>query len=351
MTGPAATPDELEHLFDPVVGVVTLRASDPRRVAAFYTDGVGLTVAGEETSALDLGDASGRALLRLDSSASAGAPPVTHPHTGLFHNAFRYPDRQSLAAAVARTVREAPIFEGASDHGVSEAVYFRDPDGNGVELYRDRPYEEWPLAGEGRVGMFTRPLDLAALLTEAGEDERPATCDIGHIHLQTADVDTTAAFWSGAVGLTERQRFGPQAVFLAEGLYHHHVGANTWHSLGAGPAPADRPGLDSFELRLRSAAEVDAAAARLEEARRGGRRERRRRHVRGPGLEPSPPAGAVGPGPVGVRDRRSSERLCTPWCAQGFNRRRIDPSPLNPHRSVTRGRRQIAGPAAPRPRR
>jgi catechol 2,3-dioxygenase len=257
---------ELEQLFDTVVGTVTLRASDPGRVAAFYVEGPGLAVGTEEGALAELRDAAGRVLLRLDGSLAAGAAPVTEAHTGLFHNAFRYPDRPSLGAAVARTLREAPIFEGASDHGVSEAVYFRDPDGNGVELYRDRPYEEWPVAGAGRVGMFTRPLDLAALLADAGPDERPAACDIGHIHLQTADVDAAVSFWAGAVGLAERQRFGPQAVFLAEGLYHHHIGANTWHSLGAGSAPRDRPGLDSFELLLRSAANVDEAAARLEAA-------------------------------------------------------------------------------------
>ena len=213
-----------------------------------------------------LADAEGRTLIRLDSSEAGGSEPVATPHTGLFHNAFRYPDRGALGAAVARTIEIAPVFEGASDHGVSDAVYFRDPEGNGVELYRDRPFEEWPVAREGRVGMFTRPLDLAALLSEAVHDGLPARCDIGHIHLQTADVEATAAFWRDAFGLDERQRFGPQAVFLAEGLYHHHIGANTWHSAGAPPAPPDRPGLDSFELRLRSSERVAAAAARLEDA-------------------------------------------------------------------------------------
>jgi catechol 2,3-dioxygenase len=266
VSGPEPTAEELELLFDTVVGTVTLRASDLGRVRDFYVDGIGLEARDEAPDSVALADASGRVLLRLDSSVAGGSAPLSHPHTGLFHNAFRYPDRSSLAAAVARTLQAAPIFEGASDHGVSDAVYFRDPDGNGVELYRDRPYEEWPVAGEGRVGMYTRPLDLAALLAEAGPAELPATCDIGHIHLQTADVDAAVAFWVGVLGLDERQRFGPQAAFIAEGLYHHHIGANTWYSRGAEPAPPDRPGLDSFELLLRSAERVDAAAARLEEA-------------------------------------------------------------------------------------
>ena len=266
MTSPQATPEELERLFDTVVGTVTLRVSDPGRVRDFYERAVGLKGSDQGSDVVSLADAEGRVLLRLDGSVAGGSRLAGGPHTGLFHNAFRYPDRATLGAAVARTIEIAPLFEGASDHGVSDAVYFRDPEGNGVELYRDRPYEEWPAAGEGRVGMYTRPLDLAALLAEAGAEELPARCDIGHIHLQTADVGVTAAFWSDVVGLAERQRFGPQAVFLAEGLYHHHIGANTWHSAGAPPAPRDAPGLDSFELRLRSPESVDAAAAGLEAA-------------------------------------------------------------------------------------
>lgn len=263
---PAPTPDELEHLADTVVGTVTLRAADLGLQRDFYERAIGLEARNEGPSDVELADADGRVLIRLDSTAAHGNPPFSHPHTGLFHNAFRYPDRGALGAGVRRTVELAPVFEGASDHGVSDAVYFRDPEGNGVELYRDRPYEEWPVAGEGKVGMYTRPLDLAALVGEGVDDGLPTRCDIGHIHLQTADVEATAGFWRDVFGLDERQRFGPQAVFLAEGLYHHHLGANTWHSLGAEPAPPDRPGLDAFELRLRSAERVDAASARLEEA-------------------------------------------------------------------------------------
>ena len=261
-----ANPTELDHLFDTVVGTVTLRASDLSRQRDFYERAIGLRARAAGAGVTELEDAAGRTLIRLDSSAAAGREPVTRPHTGLFHNAFRYPDRAALGAAVARTVEVAPVFEGASDHGVSDAVYFRDPEGNGVELYRDRPFAEWPAAGQGKVGMYTRPLDLAALLSEAEEQELPAHCDIGHIHLQVSDVDSTAAFWTEAFGLDERQRFGPQAVFLAEGLYHHHLGANTWHSAGADPAPPDRPGLHAFELRLRSAERLDRTVARLEEA-------------------------------------------------------------------------------------
>jgi catechol 2,3-dioxygenase len=256
--------DELSHLFDSVVGTVTLRASDAGAQRNFYEEGIGLVTSSEAGAVTELRGAGEHPLIRLTTERSAGGEPVRVPHTGLFHTAFRYPDRPSLAAAVARTAQVAREFQGASDHGVSEAVYFADPEGNGIELYRDRQFGEWPDAEPGQVGMFTAPLDLPALLDEAAQDADAP--DIGHVHLMTSDVSRALAFWRDAVGLDERQRFGPSAVFLAEGLYHHHIGANSWHSAGAGPAPKDRPGLESFELRLRSAEGVEDAAEGLERA-------------------------------------------------------------------------------------
>jgi catechol 2,3-dioxygenase len=256
--------DELQHLFDSVIGTVTLRVSDLGLQSDFYKVGIGLEATAADGPVAELRGAPNHALIRLDSSRTAGTSPVSGPHTGLFHTAFRYSDRASLGAAVARTAELAREYQGASDHGVSEAVYFADPEGNGIELYWDRPYDEWPTAAEGRVGMYTQPLDLPALVRLAaptGEEKAP---DIGHIHLMTADVERTLGFWRDVVGLDERQRFGPSAVFLAEGLYHHHLGANSWHSAGADPVPEDVPGLDSFELRLRDPEAVERAAEALE---------------------------------------------------------------------------------------
>lgn len=258
------SPEELDRLFDTVVGTVTLRAGDLGRQRDFYERAIGL-VASEDHGerVVELADAASRPLIRLDADRSAGGEPLAAPHTGLFHTAFRYPGRAPLGAAAARALDAGAAFQGASDHGVSEAVYLADAEGNGIELYRDRPYDQWPQAEPGRVGMFTRPLDVQALVRDAAEPEAIATCDIGHIHLMTADIESTNAFYRDLVGLRERQRFGDQATFLAEGLYHHHLGANTWHSAGAPAAPEPSPGLDSFELRLLGAASVDEAAARL----------------------------------------------------------------------------------------
>lgn len=261
----AAPEEEIDRLFDAVVGAVTLRAGDLARQGDFYAAAIGLELRDEGRACSVLSSAAAGELIVLDSSSARSGEAPSDPHTGLFHNAFRFPDRPSLAAALKRTAGLAPVFEGASDHGVSEAVYFRDPEGNGIELYRDRPYAEWPVTDDGKVAMFTRPLDLGALAGEA-DSAAAVDCDLGHIHLRTAEVERAARFWRDVVGLEERQRFGPQAVFLAEGLYHHHIGANTWQSANAPPAPPDRPGLDGFELRLRAPDRVDAAAARLEAA-------------------------------------------------------------------------------------
>lgn len=263
---PEATEEELARLFDTVVGTVTLRVGDLDLVRSFYERAIGLRAVGGEGELVELADAEGRVLVRLDATRSAGARPVTTPHTGLYHTAFRFPDRAALATAVVRAYEARARFQGASDHGVSEAIYLEDAEGNGIELYRDRPYEEWPPGEPGRVGMFTAPLDLQGLVHEAGERPAVASCDVGHIHLMVSDVERTLAFYRDVVGLDERQRFGPAAIFLAEGLYHHHVGANVWHSRGAPPAPLNAPGLEGYELRLRSGEAVARAAERLEAA-------------------------------------------------------------------------------------
>jgi catechol 2,3-dioxygenase len=262
---PAPAPaEELEHLFDTVVGPVVLRAGDLALQRRFYADALGLVPDdGPEPTSVELANAEGRLLVRLDSSRSAGSLPASPRHAGLFHTAFRFPDRASLGAAVARALEARVPLAGASDHLVSEAIYLTDPEGNGIELYRDRPFDQWPRSDDGGVQMDTIPLDVRALLSDGGPVAGAATVDVGHIHLRSADVDGSAAFYSDLVGLEVRQLWGGQAAFLAEGLYHHHVGMNSWHSSGAPPVPPDRPGLDSFELRLRSGERVQAAAERL----------------------------------------------------------------------------------------
>jgi catechol 2,3-dioxygenase len=150
------------------IGHVHLKVSDIDRALAFYEGVLGFDVVlrhGDEAAFISAGGYHHHIGLNTWESKGAGPPP---PYTtGLFHTAIRFPDRKSLAQAVKRVLDAGLPLTGASDHGVSEAVYLRDPDDNGVELYRDRPREEWPTGPDGELTMFTRPLDIAALLAEA----------------------------------------------------------------------------------------------------------------------------------------------------------------------------------------
>jgi catechol 2,3-dioxygenase len=161
---------------------------------------------------------------------------------------------------------------------VSEALYIDDPDGNGVELYRDRPREAWPAPPPGQlVAMGTVAVDLDSLLEEAMvdgivEDEAPRGTDVGHVHLQIADVDESVRFYVDVLGLDLMARMGTQAAFLSSNGYHHHIGGNTWHSRGQGPAARDQAGIDRVRFAT-SREELTDLIARLEAAGMGVERD------------------------------------------------------------------------------
>lgn len=151
------------------VGHVHLKVADLDRAIAFYSGVLGFEVMQHYGArAAFLGAGGYHHHIGLNTWESAGATPPPPGHTGLYHSAFLYPDRAALGRVLARVLAAGIPLDGAADHGVSEALYLRDPDGNGVELYRDRPPAEWPLDAEGRVQMGNAPLDLAALLAEGG---------------------------------------------------------------------------------------------------------------------------------------------------------------------------------------
>jgi catechol 2,3-dioxygenase len=153
---------------------------------------------------------------------------------------------------------------------VSEALYLSDPDGNGIEIYRDRPREEWPRAN-GDLAMDTLPLDLDSVLSElAGASElqplAPARTRIGHVHLQVSDIREAEDFYSSVLGFDVMVRGYPGALFVSAGGYHHHLGLNTWHSAGAGPPAPGTIGLRSFEITLPNAQELDRVLERVSAA-------------------------------------------------------------------------------------
>jgi catechol 2,3-dioxygenase len=234
---------------------VELRARDLGRAERFYIEAIGLERVQDEPLALGAG---GRPLVVLRQAEAAVPPPPGS--TGLFHMAIRFPGRAALARALRRLVERGVGLSGASDHGVSEALYLADPDANGIELYRDRPKEGWPMDPDGSVGMFTAPLDIRSLLEEAtaGPDGpvEPET-DMGHVHLKVSDLERSVGFYRERLGLGLRARYGREAAFMAVGDYHHHVGLNTWQSLGAGPPPQGAPGLERYTIALPSQADPE----------------------------------------------------------------------------------------------
>ena len=164
--------------------------------------------------------------------AAPDAPPRPRGAAGLFHVAFLYPDRTAWARALQRLLElDVPI--GSADHGVSDAIYLSDPEGNGIELYADRPPEAWPPSGpDGQLTMYTEALDLPAALALAHQPGPilPAATRIGHVHLSVADLGHAERFYGDALGFTVTQRSYPGALFLGRDGYHHHVGANIWRS-------------------------------------------------------------------------------------------------------------------------
>ncbi|WP_332685493.1 VOC family protein [Bosea sp. (in: a-proteobacteria)] len=250
MTATAATtrPVPTEALDAPVhIGAVSLRVRDLPGLTAFYRDAIGLSLIGEGPGEAVLGVA-GLPLVRLEAGAQAPSSAA-----GLFHLALLLPSRGDLANWLAHAARQRVPLEGASNHLVSEALYLSDPEGNGIEIYRDRSRPEWPRLDGGSIKMATERLDLEALLREADGRDYPGMPEgtaMGHVHLRVGDVAAAEAFYRDALGFEVMVHY-PGASFMATGGYHHHIAANVWHSRGAGPRHADEAGLSRFELVAR----------------------------------------------------------------------------------------------------
>jgi catechol 2,3-dioxygenase len=253
---------------DTSVGAVRLTVADLARSREFYERAIGLRATDREDGTLALGVDGESPLIEL--TADAGAPARPRRATGLFHLAVLLPSRGDLAIALRRLAEARVGLDGASDHLVSEALYLHDPDGNGIEIYRDRPREEWPHV-DGRLEMATLPLDIDGILTElpsarSSEAFVPARTRMGHVHLQVADLDQAEAFYAGVLGFDVTVKGYAGALFVSAGGYHHHIGVNTWNSLGAGPPPPGAIGLGSFDVVLPDAQELERVLARVSEA-------------------------------------------------------------------------------------
>lgn len=257
---------------DTAMGTLTLKVGDLALLSTYYATALGLEVLEDGADAVVLGRR-GKAVVRLEEARHLHLPP--RGEAGLFHTALLFADRSDLAAAVASAARH-PLssFVGSADHLVSEAFYFTDPEGNGIELYFDRPRDTWNWSQDARgnrsVVMDSLPLSPQAYidehLTEAavsGAASRSA--DVGHVHLQVGDVDTARRFYVDVLGFERTAGWHDQALFVSAGGYHHHMAMNVWNSRGAGPRK-DTLGLGEVLISVPSADEVGALADRLSSA-------------------------------------------------------------------------------------
>ena len=249
------------------VGPVHLTVSSLDRSLPYYIESVGLEVL-ERDDARASGGADGRPLVVLVEEPDARPVPGT---TGLYHFALLVPERVDLARWLAHGARDRVPLVGLSDHDVSEAIYLRDPDGHGIEIYADRPRERWE--GQVDVRMTTLPLDVDSLLGEledpsgADFDGLPAGTTMGHVHLKVGDVPSSVAFYRDVLGLELTVALGRQAAFFAAGGYHHHVGANTGESAGGSPPPPGSASLRHATIVVPTDADRDAAVSRLRDGR------------------------------------------------------------------------------------
>lgn len=240
------------------IGRVTLTVNDLDRVARFYETALGLQRLSSDGSAVLLG--AGEAVL-LELRGDRAARRASPREAGLFHTAFLLPSRAALGAWLRHAADTRVPVQGASDHLVSEAIYLADPEGNGIEIYADRPRLAWHNA-DGSLKMATEPLDLPdlAAAAKAPWTGAPEGTVVGHVHLQVGKVDAAEAFWTDVIGLNVMAHY-PGAAFLSSGGYHHHIAANIWNSRNAGPRDLPATGLAGLELRA-APAEHAAITAR-----------------------------------------------------------------------------------------
>ncbi len=249
------------------VGVIALTVADLARSRAFYTEAMGFALLSEDDEHVVLG-ARSTPLLVLNADRGAAAwPRGGASYTGLYHFALLLPTRADLGLWLRHWLSLGLPLPGQGDHLVSEALYLEDPDGHGIEVYRDRPRDEWSWV-DGPVRMVADPVDIRGLLADAERVGRPWAglpegARLGHVHLQVGHIPTATTFYHDILGFDIVARM-PSALFISAGGYHHHIGMNVWHSQGAGPAPDGTVRLRYFTVDLPDEDARRAVLARLD---------------------------------------------------------------------------------------
>lgn len=255
----------MSYELDPnlTLGAVSLSVADLDRSLDYYQQVIGLELQENADGRACLG-AGDRTLLRLRHQPGAR---LIRRAAGLYHFALRVPTRRDLACVIHHFADTKVSIDGAADHLVSEALYLSDPDGHGIEIYRDRPRDRWYDA-DGNFQMGTIQLDFHGIITELeGEDPvwegLPPAAGMGHIHLQVANIAAANSFYVDILGMDVMAGM-PSASFVSAGGYHHHVGMNTWAGVGVPPAPAEAARLLSYELRFSTPDSLAAAVDRIQ---------------------------------------------------------------------------------------
>ncbi|MGE7667779.1 VOC family protein [Ureibacillus composti] len=244
------------------VSHVQIKVSNLERSIEFYKTIIGFDV---------LEQAGQTAYLTFDGSTSIlsieevpNAQPLRGGQTGLYHFAILLPERKDLGNFIEHLINKN-VRVGAGDHHVSEAFYLNDPDGNGIEVYIDRPEENWIWFDNGMVHMTTEQVNVQSVLAESDGtwNGLPNGTVMGHIHLSVADLAETEKFYTQALGYEVVTRYGGQALFISTGKYHHHIGLNTWNSAGGTPVPENGVGLKSFTVVLDNEQQAEKIKANL----------------------------------------------------------------------------------------
>ena len=251
---------------DTQMGMVTLKIADLRRSLAFYTEIIGMRVLAQDEQSATLGVAS-RPIIRIEVVPNAQRQP--RGTTGLYHAAILLSDRTALAIKIAQIAAAKYPIGGYADHLVSEAFYLDDPDGNGLEIYRDRPRSEWPRVN-GAVQMASDPIDLDEFFSLVPEKlptdyALPAGTTLGHMHLRVGHIPTALQFYRDVLGFDLITTF-PNALFLSAGGYHHHLGMNIWESKNGQAPPDNAVGMREFSVWLPDSAERDRLVTQIEAA-------------------------------------------------------------------------------------
>jgi catechol 2,3-dioxygenase len=246
------------------LGYVHLTVSDLERSLAFYTHSLGFQIRRREGDTLYLGAGKDELLVLSEHPGAALIPR----RSGLYHLAILVPSRLALAQSLRRLIDNDVRLQGGADHLVSEAVYLSDPDGNGIEIYRDRPRSAWEYEN-GNLKMGTEALDYQGVLDELLKEPAPwhglhLNSVLGHMHLHVASLPEAVNFYETVLGFDLTLTYRGSAAFLSSGGYHHHVAVNTWNGFSAAPPPPDSVGLRYFSVQLPTQADMDKLFDRLQ---------------------------------------------------------------------------------------